>query len=47
MLTRRQRYKLARYLPSFLAIQGLYLVHRQNQIAEFYKDVDPSLWFMV
>jgi hypothetical protein len=40
-MSRHTRYKLVRYLPRFQAIQQLYLVHRQEQIAR----IPPLVWY--
>jgi len=40
-LNKRERYERVRYWPSFQAIQQLYLIHRQEQIAR----VEPWLWY--
>jgi len=39
--SKHERYKRVRYWPSFQAIQQLYLIHRQEQIAR----IEPWLWY--
>lgn len=45
-MSKRERYEKFHDWPEFQAIQQLYLAHRQDQIAMFYANVDPIIWFM-